>query len=212
MCCGFKQRWADELRLLKMRCIRYNHCMKIKAFILFKLSAFLFCLGIGLAGVAHAQWGWTDKDGRRIFSDKAPASEVPEKSIFKRPTGTRATPTGVTKEETSATPIANVAGKPMPSASASRVPSSGAASGDPALEKKKKELEVAEAAKQKAEKEKLEAAKADNCARAKKSKITLNSGTRMATTNDKGEREIMGEAERAASAKRADDVIASECK
>jgi hypothetical protein len=195
--------------------------MKTKAFDLLKLSAILVCLALGLAGAAHAQWGWTDKDGRRIFSDQAPASDVPEKSIFKRPGGARAAAPVQTKDDATAAAAGTVAatgtavttaGRPSPSASAPRAGASGAGSSDPALEKKKKELEAAEAAKQKAELEKQQAAKADNCARAKKSKATLNSGTRMATTNDKGEREIMGEAERAASVKRADDAIASECK
>lgn len=190
--------------------------MKTKAFDLLKLSVVLACLGLGLAGAAHAQWGWTDKDGRRIFSDQAPASEVPEKSIFKRPGGTRAAAAPVqSKDDATAAATGTAvttAGRPAPSASAPRTGASGAGSTDPALEKKKKELEAAEAAKQKAEVEKQQAAKADNCARAKKSKLTLNSGTRMATTNDKGEREIMGEAERTASVKRADDAIASDCK
>jgi hypothetical protein len=186
--------------------------MKTKAFYLLKLSALTLCLGLGFAGVVQAQWGWTDKDGRRIFSDQAPASEVPEKSIFKRPTGSRNVPPVVSKEEATTTAATNVAGRPIPSASGPRVPASGASGSDPALEKKKKELEAAEATKQKAEKEKLEVAKADNCARAKKSKAMLSSGTRMATTNNKGEREIMGEAERAASVKLADDAIASDCK
>ncbi len=190
--------------------------MKIKAFNMFKISIALVCLGLGLAGAAHAQWGWTDKDGRRIFSDQAPASEVPEKSIFKRPGGARAAAAPVqTKDDAAAAATGTAvttAGRPSPSASAPRAGASGAAGSDPALEKKKKELEAAEAAKQKAELEKQQAARADNCARAKKSKATLNSGTRMATTNDKGEREIMGEAERAASVKRADEAIASDCK
>jgi Domain of unknown function (DUF4124) len=186
--------------------------MKTKAFHILKITSLILCMGLGLAGAAQAQWGWTDKDGRRIFSDQAPASEVPEKNIFKRPAGSRAAPPVVSKEESTTLAATNVAGRPLPAASGPRAAASGPGGSDPALEKKKKELEAAEAAKQKAEKEKFEAAKADNCARAKKSKATLNSGTRMATTNDKGEREIMGEAERAASVKRADDVIASECK
>jgi hypothetical protein len=202
-------------RLISKRWPRYTYGMKTKALDLLKLTALCVCLGLGLAGAAHAQWGWTDKDGRRIFSDQAPASEVPEKSIFKRPGGARAAAPVQTKDDgaVAATGTAvTTAGRPSPSASAPRAGASGAAGSDPALEKKKKELEAAEAAKQKAEIEKQQAAKADNCARAKKSKLTLNSGTRMATTNDKGEREIMGEAERAASVKRADDAIASDCK
>lgn len=215
LCCGLKRHCAAQYGLFSEHWPRYTNGMKIKANNLFKLFVLVAYLGLGLTSAAHAQWGWTDKDGRRIFSDQAPASEVPEKSIFKRPSGARAAAPVQSKDDATAAATGaavTTAGRPSPSASAPRAGASGAGSGDPALEKKKKELEAAEVAKQKAELEKQQVAKADNCARAKKSKLTLNSGTRMATTNDKGEREIMGEAERAASVKRADDAIASDCK
>ena len=34
---------------------------------------------------ASAQWSWIDKEGRRVFSDRAPPGDVPEKDIRKRP-------------------------------------------------------------------------------------------------------------------------------
>ena len=41
---------------------------------------------------------------------------------------------------------------------------------------------------------------------------TLDSGVRIARTNEKGEREFMDDAARAAEAKRTQDIIASDCK
>ena len=68
------------------------------------------------------------------------------------------------------------------------------------------------AAKKKAEDEKVAIAKADNCLRAKAQVRTLDSGVRIARTNDKGEREFMDDAARAAETKRAQDIVASDCK
>ena len=36
---------------------------------------------------AAAQWQWIDKDGRKVFSDRPPPQEIPEKSILKQPGG-----------------------------------------------------------------------------------------------------------------------------
>jgi hypothetical protein len=58
----------------------------------------------------------------------------------------------------------------------------------------------------------MAAAKADNCARAKFSKATVDSGLRLSRVNSKGEREIMDDAARAAEAKRLQEIIAADCK
>src|SRR5450830_1876882 len=50
----------------------------------------LFLLACLVSLAALAQWQWTDKDGRRVFSDRAPPAEVPEKAILKRPSNQRA--------------------------------------------------------------------------------------------------------------------------
>ena len=44
------------------------------------------CLGT-FAITASAQWQWVEKDGRKIFSDRPPPSEIAEKDILKRPPG-----------------------------------------------------------------------------------------------------------------------------
>jgi hypothetical protein len=184
--------------------------MKLKVTSLLKIACLFAVLGFGLASIAHAQWGWTDKDGRRIFSDQAPASEVPDKSIFKRPAGNKAQATVVAKAgepEAAASAPAGTASAPKASASAPKPIGK-----DTELEKKKKEAEAAEAAKKKAEADKFAGQQAENCERAKKAKATYGSGVRIATTNAKGEREIMSDTDRAAESKRIDAVIAADCK
>ena len=49
-----------------------------------RLALFASCL---LPLVALAQWQWIDLAGRRVYSDLAPPSSVPEKNILKRPPG-----------------------------------------------------------------------------------------------------------------------------
>lgn len=195
---------------------RYTTDMKTKAFALIQTASLLLALGLGVASTAHAQWGWTDKDGRRIFSDQAPSSEVPDKNIFKRPAGSRvAAPVKAPETPDAAgTGAAGAAANAAATAAgtAGAKPALKVSGKDPELEKKKKEAEAAETAKKKAEADKITSQKAENCELAKRSKSNLGSGVRIATTNAKGEREIMSDTDRAVEIKRMDEMIASSCK
>ncbi len=151
------------------------------------------------AGTAMAQWQWIDGSGRRVFSDTPPPAGTPDKHILKRPVGARAalasavTASAATAASATATTTAAPSGK------------------DSELEARKKQAEQAEQAKKKAELDKLNQARAENCERAKRAKATLDSGIRIATTNAKGEREIMDDKGRASEAQRLDGVIRSDC-
>ncbi|MCZ8257417.1 MAG: DUF4124 domain-containing protein, partial [Polaromonas sp.] len=129
-----------------------------------------------------------------------------EKNILKRPPGACVVATPVAPEDSAA---------PAPAGAALK-PNAGAApklSGkDAQLEAKKKQADDEEAAKKKAEEEKAAAAKAENCERAKKALANLQSGARMATTNAKGEREIMDDAAKAVEGKRLQGIADSACK
>lgn len=152
---------------------------------------------------AHAQWQWVDKDGRKVFSDRAPSADIPEKNILKRP-GKASTQTGSegTAAPDSATP---------PSTPVATLPTPKKSELDTKLEEKKKQSEQTEAAKRRAEEERVAKARAENCAQARKAKAALDSGVRMATINAKGEREIMDDTARAAEGQRIQSVIAKEC-
>ncbi|SDZ75611.1 DUF4124 domain-containing protein [Acidovorax soli] len=151
---------------------------------------------------ASAQWQWIDKDGRKVFSDRAPPLDIPDKSILKQP-GTRMDPRP-----------ALLAGPAEPAAAASAPkPSASSATGgkDKELEERKAQAEAAEAAKKKSEEEKIAKTKADNCTRARQAKATLDSGRPMMHTNAQGERVYLDEATRASESQRIDSVIASDC-
>jgi len=153
-------------------------------------------LGALLAVPAQAQWKWRDRNGQTQYSDLPPPAGIAESDILQRPTAAQR-----------AAPAAAVA-----ASGAASGPSLAPKGSDPELEAKRRKSEQDVAAKKKAEDEKVAIAKADNCLRAKAQVRTLDSGVRIARTNDKGEREFMDDAARAAETKRAQDIVASDCK
>lgn len=155
---------------------------------------------------ASAQWQWIDKDGRKVFSDRAPPAEILEKNILKRPAGHAKAQNTQDKSdsESESAPAAPVPPLPANTPKAAGV--------DRELEAKKKLAQDAELAKRKAEEERVTKAKIENCARAKQAKITFTSGVRVARSNAAGEREILDDAARTAELKHIQTVIDSECK
>jgi hypothetical protein len=171
--------------------------------ILFTVLA-LFLMSISSSAIA--QWQWLDKDGRKVFSDRAPSPDVLEKDILKRPNTVGKAAAPVAKDAPTGEPDAPVA-VPIIARSAS------APGGlDKELEAKKKQAADAEAAKRKAEEDRVAKAKAENCNRAKQAKSSFDSGVRISRTNASGEREILDDAGRAVELKHVQGIIDSECK
>ena len=157
----------------------------------------LLALACALPLAASAQWTWLDKSGRKVFSDQPPPPDVAPDRVLKQPGlrgGAAAVPT-VSAAAPAAAPasLAKPAGK------------------DKDLEDRKKQAEAVEADKKKAEEAKVAAARAENCSRAKTSRANYASGVRLSRMNDKGEREILDDNQRAAEMKVLDQVIARDC-
>ena len=169
----------------------------------FQLRMKIFVLAIAAAAVtlpAAAQWQWVDKDGRKVFSDRAPPADIREKDVLKRP-GMRSAVL---------VPPADQAAAPALRASAASAPQ--LAAKDSELELRKKQAEKDEALQKKADDDKQVKAKQENCDRARGALVTLQSGVRMATTNAAGEREVMDDAKRADETKRVKEVADVNCK
>jgi len=146
------------------------------------------------ASAAQAQWKWRDKSGQVNASDRPPPMDVPEKDILARPT-----------------PDAQRRPAPAPAATgASAAPAKGPLERE--LDARKRQQEQEQSAKAKAEEEKLAAARAENCRRARGHVAALESGQRIARTNEKGEREILDDRGRADEMRQAREVISSDCK
>lgn len=173
---------------------------------IWRTIAFTACALLA-SGSAMAQWLWIDSAGNKVFSDTAPPPGTPEKNILRKP-GNRTEPR--TSELPVAAPSEAATGGAPASVAAPKVTGK-----DEQLEAKKKQAEKqadeAAQAKKKAELERFTKARAENCERAKRAKATYDSGVRVATTNAKGEREILDDKARAAETKRAEELIRSEC-
>ena len=171
-------------------------------------TAIFLCL---TAQGALAQWQWTDKDGRKVFSDRSPPADIAEKDILKRPGGATRAPNASAVATAASSPAD---GKPALAAPALALKASAPklSGKDAELEAKKKKAEDEEIAKKKADEEKNAKTKTENCERAKNGLATLQSGVRMTSVNASGEREVFDDAKRATESKRAQDIIDSSCK
>ena len=149
---------------------------------------------------AVAQWQWLDASGRKVFSDRPPGTDVPEKNILKQP-NTRAKSN---ETQAGAPPPAGVVVAPV-----AAKPGEGV---DKGLMEKKKQAEVTEAAKRKADEDRIASAKVENCNRARQAKVGLDSGTRLSRINEKGEREFYDDSARAVESQRIQSTIDSDCR
>ncbi len=171
----------------------------------------LACIAALVAGAlpcaALAQWQWIDQSGRRVFSDKAPPPDVPERNILKQPGGRAAAPAPSGPAAAGGPSDAAVPAGTAPALASGPRPSGR----DASLEQRRKQLEGAEADKRKAEEQAVAEQKADNCARSRQAKSQLDSGVRIARQNDKGEREFLDDKQRASEAQRLQGLIERDC-
>lgn len=153
-----------------------------------------------VAAASGPSWLWIDKDGRKVFSDRPPPPEVPDKDILKRP---------LTRDLGTTMPTAS----PNAAAAPAGAPPAPAANGvDKALQDKRKAAEAAEAAKRKADEDRNAQIRADNCARAMQAKSGLDSGGRMSRMNENGERVYLDESGIAAESARLQGIISENCR
>jgi hypothetical protein len=160
---------------------------RISAVVLFAL------LGV-VALPAAAQWKWRDSSGQIQYSDLPPPPGVAEKDILLRPL-----------QMQQRRPVA-------PAVAAASAAASAPKGVDPELDARRRKADQEHAAKQKVEEEKVAAARADNCQRARNYMRTLDDGVRISRTNDKGEREFLDDKQRAEETRRTREIIASDCK
>lgn len=163
----------------------------------FPVHVLALVLGSLIAVPAAAQWKWRDKNGAVQYSDLPPPPGVPAHDVLQRSSTGRQ---GVS-------PAPDPAAAPAPSAKAGA---------DPELEARRRKAEDETNAKAKAEErahaERIAAAKAENCARAKSHMKSLDDGLRIMRTNAKGEHEVLDEKGRAAEQARAREIISSDCR
>ena len=166
-------------------------------------------ISLGLAmlpALACAQWQWIDKDGRKVFSDRPPPTDIPARSILKQPGGKAPPPPAEAEAEV---PNSSASAPAAVAKTAANVPK--ISGKDKALEEKKKAAAEEEEAKKKVVDEKFARDKAENCERAKRSLQTFTSGQRIRATNAKGEMDYLTDDQRATETKRLQGITA-DCK
>jgi hypothetical protein len=163
----------------------------------FTAVALGLALGLLTSLPAAAQWKWKDSTGKVQYSDRPPPGNIPERDILQTP---------LSRRSVTETPAA-----PAPASAAAASPKASAPGVDSELEARRKKEEQEQEAKRKAEEEKVAKSRAENCERARNYQQSLDSGMRIARTNDKGEREILDDQARAQEMERAKKVIASDC-
>ena len=176
-----------------------------------KAFGFVLALAWALAsGSAFAQWQWIDADGRKIFSDKAPPPTVPDAQILRGGDGRPYKPVGKVQNETAPTygfheyqPEPEVSPKPQ---AASAVGQKSPTKTPKELEQEKK-AEAERLAKEAEAKRKEQERKASNCKIIRGNLSALDSGRRLASFNEKGDRTIMGDAERSSERARLDEAL-----
>lgn len=155
----------------------------------------LALLGATLALPAAAQWKWRGVNGQIQYSDLPPPPGVSDKDILQRPGSNtlRGAPSAAAPASAASAPL--LAPKGL----------------EPELDAKRKKAEQEQAEKIKADEQRVAAAKADNCRRAREQMRSLDSGMRMARINEKGEREVMDDKMRAEEMKRAREMADADC-
>jgi hypothetical protein len=152
---------------------------------------------------AQGQWKWRDAQGNVQYSDRPPPQGTPEKDILARPANARKPVQLVPYGQPAA--LAPSAGASAPanaaSAAAAKRQADEAARRAKEVEEKNKAIDAQNAA-----------TRAENCKAARQQLATLESGVRLAHTDEKGERGIMDDAARAAAITRTKAVIASDCR
>lgn len=154
-----------------------------------------------LSAPAEAQWKWRDSRGQIHISDVPPPRDIADKDVLQR------AEIGARKP---APPSAAAASAAAPAAAPATAP--GKAPVDAELEDRKRKAEQEQAARAKADEKRAAATRADNCARAREQLATLDSGMRIARVRADGEREILDDNARAVEARRAREIMASECR
>lgn len=145
------------------------------------------------APVLAGTWQWRDASGRMVYSDQPPPSSVPASRILRGPTPAQGA-------ATQAASPATAAAAPAPRSWVEKEQAS-----------RKRALECEEAERKQGAEREQAARSARACEEARTALRTLESGQRMSYIDDKGERQVLDDAERARRAEAARQEIARSC-
>lgn len=159
----------------------------------------------GCAALAQAQYGWIDAKGIRQYSDRPPPTSIPLKNIFKAPKGQLSADNPPPAEAAPAAAVSTAVPAALPATPSKAAPTLAEREADYV----KRQKTAAEQEKKARDDKANAGAAADNCERARSAKRTLDSGTRISTTDANGDKAFMDDAQRAAESARVDKMLAA---
>lgn len=169
------------------------------------LSTLLFLLVAGtVATPAAAQYQWREANGRMVYSDLPPPPSVPPSAILKSPHRPAAA-------ASADAPAERTEGAAAASAAA-RAPAAAKTTADREFDYRKRQLERAEADKKAAEQQARAQRAAAACEESKGEVRTLESGMRVASVNDRGERVVADDSDRNRRLESARQAVKEFCK
>ena len=169
-------------------------------------------VAIVLAGFAstpsEAQWAWKDGNGRLVYSDRPPPSDIKPANVVRQPN------TQALANPAPASGPLDDSGKPSDAKnSEAKNPTPGAPKtvAEREMEFRKRQQERADSDKKAAEEQTKSATKTAECDRARGYMKSLEEGVRITRTDALGNREFLDDAQRAAEADRTRKIIQSTC-
>jgi type IV secretory pathway VirB10-like protein len=154
---------------------------------------------MALASLAQAQYMWIDEKGLKQFSDRPPPPSVPLKHILKAPHGV---PTAASLA------VEPAAAAPAPEAAK---PKAAPTVADRNADYNKRVKEKAEHDEKEQAEAERKAALAENCARAREARQSLDSGARIGSVDKNGERGFLSDEQRAVESQKVNKAL-SACK
>jgi Domain of unknown function (DUF4124) len=142
---------------------------------------------LSTSGLAGAQYQWKEENGRMVYSDRPPPFGTPLANIIKVPDPKAKVTAPIAKPADSSSNAVTNAPKVVAAPSLA----------DKDLESKKKALEQQKADQKKTQDAEQAAKVSQACKDGEASIRALESGARVAVTNEKGEREVMSDADKA---------------
>ncbi|MGZ8993902.1 MAG: DUF4124 domain-containing protein [Burkholderiaceae bacterium] len=165
-----------------------------------------------LAGLSstpsEAQWAWKDGNGRLVYSDRPPPSDIKPANVVRQPN------TQVLANPAPASGPLDDSGKPSDAKNSdTKNPTPGAPKtiAEREMEFRKRQQERADSDKKAAEEQTKNAVKTAECERARGYMKSLEDGVRITRTDASGNREFLDDAQRAAEADRTRKIIQSTC-
>lgn len=157
---------------------------------------------------SEAQWAWKDGNGRLVYSDRPPPSDVKPASIVRQPNAPiLASPAPASR------PVED-AGMPSDAKNSDAknpAPNAPKTIAERDMEFRKRQQERADSDKKAAEEQTKNAAKAADCERARGYMKSLEDGIRIQRTDASGNQEFLDDAQRAAEVDRTRKIIQSAC-